>query len=131
MNIKKMIMLENSFYTITNEERAANSIAVTVSLNASHPIFDGHFPGQPVVPGVCMMQIVKELLDKGTEKNTLLRHGSNIKFLNFIDPVKQPEVNISVQYDVQPDASWKVIAAIRFGETVFFKFQGNFIQQNT
>ncbi|SCB81572.1 3-hydroxyacyl-[acyl-carrier-protein] dehydratase [Chitinophaga costaii] len=124
-------MLENSFYTITQEERGDNSIAVTVRLDAGHSIFAGHFPGQPVVPGVCMMQIVKELLDKGTAQNTLLRHGSNIKFLNFIDPVKQPEVNITVQYVAQPDASWKVSANIRFGEIIFFKFQGNFISQTT
>lgn len=124
-------MLENSFYIITQEERGNNSITVTVTLNPAHPIFNGHFPGRPVVPGVCMMQIVKELLDKGTAQDTLLRHGSNIKFLHFIDPTQQPEVLISVQYDVQPDASWKVNANIRHGETVFFKFQGNFITQTS
>lgn len=124
-------MLENSFYIITHEERGNNSITVTVTLNPAHPIFNGHFPGRPVVPGVCMMQIVKELLDKGTAQDTLLRHGSNIKFLNFIDPTQQPEVLISVQYDVQPDASWKVNANIRHGEIVFFKFQGNFITQTS
>ncbi|HEY0273032.1 MAG TPA: 3-hydroxyacyl-ACP dehydratase [Chitinophaga sp.] len=124
-------MLENSFYTITHEERDEHSITVTVSLNAAHPIFAGHFPGQPVVPGVCMVQIVKELLDKGTAQDTLLRHGSNIKFLHFIDPVKQPQVHISVQYTAQPDASWKVVANIRSGEIIFFKFQGNFISQTS
>lgn len=124
-------MLENSFYIITHEERGNNSITVTVTLNPAHPIFEGHFPGRPVVPGVCMMQIVKELLDRGTAQDTLLRHGSNIKFLHFIDPTRQPEVLISVQYDAQPDASWKVNANIRHGETVFFKFQGNFITQRS
>lgn len=124
-------MLENSFYIITHEERGSNSITVTVALNPTHPIFEGHFPGRPVVPGVCMLQILKELLDKGTAQDTLLRHGSNIKFLNFIDPTQQPEVLISVQYDAQPDASWKVNANIRHGETVFFKFQGNFISQTS
>ncbi|PUZ25137.1 3-hydroxyacyl-ACP dehydratase [Chitinophaga parva] len=124
-------MLENSFYIITHEERGNNSITVTVTLNPAHPIFEGHFPGRPVVPGVCMMQIVKELLDRGTAQDTLLRHGSNIKFLHFIDPTRQPEVLISVQYDAQPDASWKVNANIRHGETVFFKFQGNFITQTS
>ena len=124
-------MLENSFYIITHEERGNNSITVTVTLNPAHPIFEGHFPGRPVVPGVCMMQIVKELLDRGTAQDTLLRHGSNIKFLQFIDPTRQPEVLISVQYDAQPDASWKVNANIRHGETVFFKFQGNFITQTS
>jgi len=124
-------MLYNTFFKILKEEPAEGAVKALLSIDKDHAILKGHFPGQPVVPGVCMMQIVKELLDRGTAQDTLLRHGSNIKFLNFIDPTQQPEVLISVQYDVQPDASWKVNANIRHGETVFFKFQGNFITQTS
>ena len=30
---------------------------VWVEIDPTHPIFEGHFPDQPVLPGVCMVQI--------------------------------------------------------------------------
>ena len=50
------------FYTLnTLQQIAANTYLCTLTLNAEHPIFKGHFPNNPVTPGVCMMQIVKNL----------------------------------------------------------------------
>ena len=46
------------FYTLnTLQQIAANTYLCTLTLNAEHPIFKGHFPNNPVTPGVCMMQI--------------------------------------------------------------------------
>jgi 3-hydroxymyristoyl/3-hydroxydecanoyl-(acyl carrier protein) dehydratase len=56
-------MLLNSFYTLeAAPETTPTRVQATIRLNPDHAIFAGHFPGQPVVPGVCMLQIIKELL---------------------------------------------------------------------
>ena len=57
-------LLEN-FYketasTYTSEKSSVfNSI---IELNPEHGIYKGHFPYVPVAPGVCLVQIIKEIL---------------------------------------------------------------------
>ena len=53
-------------------------------------VFKGHFPGQPVVPGVCMMYIVKDLLEQEFAAPILLQTASQVKFLQLITPETQP-----------------------------------------
>lgn len=77
-------MSANLLYTIENLQVAEGSIIASVVLNAAHPIFDGHFPGQPVLPGACMLDMVKDV--------TLVALGLQLKFvkadnLKFIVPV--------------------------------------------
>src|SRR5688572_20330842 len=117
-------MLAGKFYTIvTQQQPDAQSVHTTIALNAAHPIFEGHFPGQPVVPGVCMMQIIQELVSGVTGKNLLIQKAANMKFLNMIDPVQQPQVNIEITYSTVEEGV-KATAVIKHEALVFLKFQG-------
>jgi 3-hydroxyacyl-[acyl-carrier-protein] dehydratase len=52
-----MNLFLNKLYSI--EEKTNDK--VKVKLNQNHEIFSGHFPGNPILPGVCSLQIAKEL----------------------------------------------------------------------
>lgn len=54
-------MLLNELYTIQSLKDTPDGILTTVLLHADHAIFRGHFPGQPVLPGVCMMEMIAEI----------------------------------------------------------------------
>ena len=55
-------MLINNFYKIKNIE-AGEKYVVNIEMNPAHEIYNGHFPGMPVVPGVCLTQMVKETVE--------------------------------------------------------------------
>ena len=62
------------FYTLQSSEKEENGRFIAkITLNKDHDIFNGHFPGNPVTPGVCMMQIVKELTEEFTGKQLFLK----------------------------------------------------------
>jgi 3-hydroxyacyl-[acyl-carrier-protein] dehydratase len=119
-------MLAGNFYTIMESQQTEQSFAAELALNAAHPIFEGHFPGQPVVPGVCMMQTIQELLEKRLERKLLLQKAVNMKFLVMIDPVVQPQVKTELQFTLQDDGTLKANAVIKSDSTIFMKFQGTF-----
>lgn len=118
-------MLAGNFYTVTSQSREAGQVAVTIELNAAHPIFQGHFPEQPVVPGVCMMQTITEVLESALDKKVKLKKASQMKFLNMIDPTKQPLVDVTLTYK-EEDGRWKVNATLKRDDKTFMKFQGIF-----
>ena len=114
-------MLKDSLYTITSFESHKDELAAEVQLNKDHEIFKGHFPDQPVLPGVCMMQIVKELTEQCTGKRLFLNDVAQCKFLSMIDPEKAPLLQIHIQIEELPEPVTGVRAQIKSGESVIFK----------
>ena len=54
------MLLENFYKIIHIKEREDGKQEIEIELNPGHVLYQGHFPGQPVVPGVCTLQIIKE-----------------------------------------------------------------------
>lgn len=116
-------MLMNDFYRIEYIQREPNSVSCRIVFNPQHDIFKGHFPGQPVVPGVCMMQMVKELLEAQTDTSLWLRNAGQVKFLQLITPDVHPLINISWQ---QNGNSYTVNANFKNETADLFKLTGSF-----
>ena len=114
-------MLINDFYTCHDIEIAEHVLNCRIVFNAAHSIFKGHFPGQPVVPGVCMMEIVKELLQQELEKKLILRTSKSVKFLGFITPDVQPAIKITWK---EADGVYSVNALFSSGAAALFKLDG-------
>jgi 3-hydroxyacyl-[acyl-carrier-protein] dehydratase len=119
-------MLQGSFYTVLANQSEDSSLDVSIEINPDHHIFEGHFPQIPVVPGVCMMQIVKELVEGFTGKKLRLAKADHLKFLTIINPRENKflQVNIGIVSVLQ---DFQVIAAFSHNETIFFKFKGGFV----
>lgn len=54
------MLLENFYKIIHRKEREDGKREIEIELNPGHALYQGHFPGQPVVPGVCTLQMIKE-----------------------------------------------------------------------
>lgn len=109
------------FYTLTSYEKAENgSFTANIHLNKDHDIFKGHFPGNPVTPGVCMMQIIKELTEEFTDTKLFLKTASNVKFMAIINPFETPDLKL--QLDItENEEDVKVKNTTFFGETIALK----------
>lgn len=118
------------FYTLQSYEQAeSGSFTAHISLNKDHDIFKGHFPGNPVTPGVCMMQIVKELSEELTGLHLFLKSASNVKFMAIINPFETPD--LTLQLDItQTEEEVKVKNTTSFGETIALKMSVNYKKLN-
>lgn len=119
-------MLLNDFFTIQKIETSDTEIKALLAINAAHKIFEGHFPGQPVVPGVCMMQMIKETLETVTCGSTDLVSAPEIKFLVIIDPSQNNIIEAELKYKPEENGYVNVTAVLSKGETTHFKFRGLF-----
>ncbi len=119
-------MLKDNFYTILEMTSGESSLKASLQLRADHPLYQGHFPGQPIVPGVCMMQMVKELTGLATKKTLLLQKADNIKFLQQIDPRYTPVLQAELNFKTLDDNSIKVSVIFLKETTPCFRFYGSF-----
>jgi len=119
-------MLKNDFFYIQSLSDDHGLISAVIEFNPSHKIFEGHFPGAPIVPGVCMTQIIKEFLEKALAKETRLTKADHLKFLAIINPVENNIVSIKVKYKVN-ESDVDVTASISNSTATNFKMKAQFI----
>jgi len=113
----------NPVYTITLTSSCDSTFTATVKFNASHPVFSGHFPGQPVVPGVLLMEIAASATRQFTGKELIIKEASVIKFIRIIDPRKDNEVMLDVAL-TEEEGKYKLDLNFYHGDTVFVKVKG-------
>ena len=95
-------MLIPNLYTIKKSEKLdETNFKVQIELNPNHEVFEGHFPNNPITPGVCMMQIIKEVTERFVSKDLFLSKVSNVKFMATINPFVNPilDLNLNVICD--------------------------------
>ncbi len=125
-----MNALKNDFYTIKESSViGANQTLTVVHLNVDHDIYKGHFPEMPVVPGVCQLQMIKELLEGHLGKKLLTVTGDNIKFTGMIVPPQNAIINIEMTHTLKDAGIISVDARLFFEGTTFTKFKGTFKAQ--
>lgn len=119
-------MLENNFFYIRQLDKEDGKVQAQLELNPGHPIFEGHFPGQPVVPGVCMVQMVKEILQQSLNLRLQLQSADHIKFLSIIDPRQTQDIKAEITYK-QEENEVDIVASLQKEEGVSLKLKGRFI----
>jgi 3-hydroxyacyl-[acyl-carrier-protein] dehydratase len=118
-------MLITGLYTIKTFELNRETIEATIELDKEHAIFKGHFPGNPVMPGVCMIQIIKELTEKALDKSLFLSVCSNIKFMAIINPEIHDVLKLDIAF-AEADTEVKVKNSSFFGDTLALKLNATF-----
>jgi len=118
--------MPNDIFSIKNLTHAEGKLSAGVIVNENSDILKGHFPGQPVVPGACMLQLVKDVLESVIKHKLQLKRAEHIKFLSMIIPEGEKELQLVVSVNITEDGAYAVQAALCSGDVTCFKFQGSF-----
>ena len=115
-------MLKDNFFRISSPVTGSEgTYSTSIRLEPDHPIFAGHFPGLPVVPGVCMMAIMKEILQEIVHRPLRLVQAGNLKFLSLINPLQNESVNIELKFSKNTDETLVLDGSIFTDNLTFFK----------
>lgn len=118
-------MLLNDFFKIKSSTNGEGKLISQIKLNAAHKIYGGHFPGNPVTPGVVQMQMVKEILENHFGKELKLKTMSRCKFLKILSPVETPTLFITIEISQAADVI-KINTTGQEKENTFFKFSATY-----
>ncbi len=117
---RKMVLKD--FYKVLSEEKTGDSKhTVTILINEKHEVFKGHFPGNPIMPGVCMIQIIKELTEAITKSSLMIQTLANVKFMALINPEATPELRLELDVTTTDEGLVKVKNTTYFNDTVALK----------
>jgi 3-hydroxyacyl-[acyl-carrier-protein] dehydratase len=115
------MILAEDFYRASRIESENNTLFSTeIAFNGAHPIFAAHFPNQPIVPGACLVQISKELIETFISHKINILNFKSLKFIKTIDPNEFPKVSFKVTLS-QKESNVSAQISIVFNEITFCK----------
>jgi glycosyltransferase involved in cell wall biosynthesis/3-hydroxymyristoyl/3-hydroxydecanoyl-(acyl carrier protein) dehydratase len=83
----------NDFFTIVSSNKIGNVFYFDVTINPNSQVFKGHFPNQPVVPGVFSIDMIRQCFASTSDFGTAGRFHS-IKQCKFLQPIIPKEGQI-------------------------------------
>ena len=120
-------MLKDNFYALTTINIQASTANITMQLNEKHAIYDGHFPGQPIVPGACLMQMVKEIIELIMDSKLQMLRADELKFLMPVNPVNDNILQGSINYVIDDKNQINIVANFSQNSNICFKCKAAFI----
>lgn len=115
------MLLKDFYKVISLENQGENKHLALIHVNAEHEVFQGHFPGNPIMPGVCMMQIIKELTEQISGSSLFMQSLSNVKFMALINPFNTPELRLDLEISITDTDLVKVKNVTHFNDTLALK----------
>ena len=114
------MLLKDNLYHIVKSEKGEETGTYVLRVPETFPLFKGHFPGSPVLPGVCILQIFKELAETELTVGTPLRYNE-IKQCKFLQPIAMAKsVDLTVSISLKQDGDfWNLSASLKDEATLF------------
>lgn len=79
-------------------------------------VFKGHFPGNPILPGIFQIEMVKYSLEKSLGLYLRVLSVKKTKFSNLIHPGKT--VHINIMTTIKETRQFEVKATLRVGDLI-------------
>ena len=117
--LNRFQMLLNDLCFLQSVSDTEGGATFHILLKDDHPLYKGHFPGQPVTPGVVLVEIVKELLENHLDKSLDMTSMRQCKFLSAHNPVQNPQVAISASWTSGDEYTVHAVGSSQ--SEVFFK----------
>ena len=121
--------LNNDFYCITETVSSEALPIYRIRLNPEHYIFKAHFPGNPIVPGVCQVKIISELIENYLGRRVALSGIKNIKYLSVIVPSDDEILDVVFQKVTVDEIGVKGVVSIMSDKKQYAKISVNYIYQ--
>lgn len=91
-------MLIENLAVLTSENTNGQHISTILQIDPEHPLFKGHFPNNPIVPGVVLLQMLKEQAERFSGNQLQMFKASNVKFVSAISPEEENKIRLETDF---------------------------------
>jgi 3-hydroxyacyl-[acyl-carrier-protein] dehydratase len=116
-------MLLDTFFTIENITTQEEKTLFEVAINKDHEVFEGHFPGNPVVPGVFLVQMIREVIEHWQQKKFRIEAADEIKFMSMVIPEQSSRLTLEIQKRAKSEKPYAYSIVVSDGTIVFIKMK--------
>ena len=121
-------MKKLDYYRITEAGRENNAFTFDIEINPDCKVFQGHFPGEPICPGVCNIQMLKECAEKALGKKMVLSGIKQCKLTTLMKPDTDRKAAVKLSFEDE-DEPVRFTAELYNENKTFIKMKGELTEQ--
>ena len=118
------------YYKIDHRDVEGNESLFSIRLLPDYCAYAGHFPGNPVSPGVCNIQMIKECAESLTGQRLFLAFINKCRFSAVVTPQTTPQLQLRMHLSKAEDL-YKVRATLFDDSTTYVDFNGELKTETT
>lgn len=122
------MLLENKYYHLIRVEDSESPLTKTyhLALNLDCDVYRGHFPGNPVCPGVCNIETIKECAMMLTGKKLLISTIKQCRLTAVATPSICPEISVKITA-TEVQQGYMILATIADAHQTYMEYKGDMI----
>lgn len=122
------MLLKDKFFSVLHEEKiTANDAAYLCELKADCDVYRGHFPGKPVSPGVCNIEMIRECAEMLVGEDLKIDTIKQCRLTAVASPTVCPKVDVKVSVArIEGTDNYNVVASISDQERTYMELKGMF-----
>jgi len=74
---------------------APGEISAQVTVNDDSPWFSGHFPDNPILPGIAQLHMVADIIALSRQESLYIKRLNRVKFKKIVRPGDELEIHAS------------------------------------
>ncbi len=104
--------MNESWYLLSNLQCIDNKISANAVVPAGSPWFSGHFPGEPIVPGIAELSLIYDVIKKFYYKKGNLQIASlkKVRFKYIVKPEELLNIIVTSAEEMVNTYSFKITA---------------------
>lgn len=115
--------LENNYYELISMRGDGTSGVFNITLCPDCDVYRGHFPGNPVCPGVCNMQTIKELAERLTNKRLHIGSIRRCRLTAVATPVECPDLEVRINL-LPTENGYGITATVSDARRTYMDYRG-------
>lgn len=121
---------KNRYYEVVGHDiqEENNSVCFDIHLLPDFAVYRGHFPGNPVSPGVCNIETIRELAMMATGEHLIIKSIQQCRFLSVITPQITPQLTIHLHI-LSSTEGYTINANITDKKKIYMTFRGSMTHQ--
>jgi 3-hydroxymyristoyl/3-hydroxydecanoyl-(acyl carrier protein) dehydratase len=81
------------WYSLNDIKRSASGeVSASVEMTEDSPWFSGHFPGEPILPGIAQLGMVFDAISQSSDQNLKISSVSRVRFKQIVRPNDRLEI---------------------------------------
>lgn len=120
------MLLENKYYKLIDKHTEEGNAVFRLALVPTCDVYRGHFPGHPVCPGVCGIELIKECTMMLTGQQLRINTINKCRFTAVASPAQCPELTVTLVI-APKDNGYTVEARIVDSEKLYIEYKGNMV----
>ena len=122
-------MLIENYYKINDIIAGTEKTLFIISLKPDCNVYKGHFPGNPISPGVCNVQMIKECAELIVGKPLFMHNLQHCRLTTLITPLAYPQVEVTIFMEKKADV-YQLKATIGKNEEIYLQLKAEFRTYN-